>query len=197
MKKLQSRLQSMQQSIFLQWQTQCGVVQQGTTASSNASHDTMHPEQQYPALMITTASNKPGENDQRCSEKHSGIGSPARRSGNNIYCTVPVVMPRRSLHSTANSSTLSSLSMEDLQTSLQTVCHPGRQHLLGVPHIAYMTCHRRSIARPPLSFAPVPSRLTSCVCLNFRSCLRMATWLPMWTCSDISTCTQLRCSPVL
>ena len=77
-------------------------------------HNTMHLEQPHSGMTITNVSSWRESGLRR----HSGSVSLANISDNTTQCRISTVVPGCNLHSTA---TLSSLSMEDLQTSLQTV----------------------------------------------------------------------------
>ena len=75
----------------------------------------MHLEQLHPGMTITKKSLQGSDQG-----RHSGSGSPALISDNTKPRKSSTVVPRCDLHS----ATLSSLSMEELQNSLQTVRHP-------------------------------------------------------------------------
>lgn len=106
----------------------------------------MQSERSCPSLKITTIADLHGDSDQPRCEEQSVTVSHTRGCGSTAQCANPNLMNRCNLHTTA---TLSSLSMEDLQTSLQTVCHPWLKHLYAFAY-TFPHCQKGSMARTPL-----------------------------------------------
>ncbi|KAL3144641.1 hypothetical protein ABBQ38_002000 [Trebouxia sp. C0009 RCD-2024] len=118
----------------------------------------MQSERSCPSLKITTIADLHGDSDQPRCEEQSVTVSHTRGCGSTAQCANPNLMNRCNLHTTA---TLSSLSMEDLQTSLQTVMFENNYLAARVDMLRHQHKYTSQMLANPLT-PPVVSTAPNC-----------------------------------